>query len=271
MRAKDWLKTAETALADAENPDYKYEAKAMLCDVMRIPLGRLFLKSEEELSREETSLLDRQLTRRLTGVPLQYVQGKAYFMGYEFFVDERCLIPRQDTELLCEIAIRRIGNRPLRVLDACSGSGAVAIAVALNCPNAFVFASDISRDALDVARVNALRLRADVAFAEGDFLGAFDGDFDLITCNPPYLSEDDMLHLQKEVRLEPKTALYGGRDGLDFYRRAFSEAPARLKTGGAALFEVGLGQAEAIKATGRDIKIYKDLNGIDRVIEFGGY
>ncbi|MDO4549313.1 MAG: peptide chain release factor N(5)-glutamine methyltransferase, partial [Clostridia bacterium] len=264
------MKNAALALGEGGVEDCALEARIFLADELQMPLSRLFAAYDVELSETRKEALDALLRLRLEGEPLQYIQGRAYFMGHEFIVDRRVLIPRQDTELLCELAIDRIGDAPARVADICTGCGAIAISIALKCPNARVFASDISPDALIVARENALRLNAPVEFARGDFLSAFEDAFDLIVCNPPYLSAWDMKNLQKEVTFEPALALYGGEDGLDFYKRALVEVPPRLKVGGMALFEVGMGQARVIHdfAGSMDIRTYKDLNGIERIIEF---
>jgi release factor glutamine methyltransferase len=157
----------------------------------------------------------------------------------------------------------------MNVLDLCTGSGILAVSCALAAPGLNVTGADISPDALDVARENARLLGAKVNWAEGDLFGAVSGAFDLITCNPPYLTQADMLCLQPEVAREPGLALYGGADGLDFYRRIALELPERLNPGGFALFEVGLGQAGDVAALlaplGRT-EIIKDICGADRVV-----
>lgn len=156
--------------------------------------------------------------RREAGEPLQYVEGFAFFMGRRFRVDERVLIPRPDTEILAERALQYLEALPApRVLDLCTGSGALAVTIAAQRPDARVVACDISEEALCVARENAAGLN--VAFARGDLFAAVEGAFDVIVCNPPYLTAEDMLSLQREVRYEPALALRGGADGLDFYRR----------------------------------------------------
>jgi release factor glutamine methyltransferase len=188
---------------------------------------------------------ERALARRESGEPLQYVEGFAYFYGREFHVDPRVLIPRGDTEALLEAALKRV--RPgARVLDLCTGSGILAISLKLSEPEARVTGADISGEALMVARENAHRLGPCVEWAEGDLFGAVEGAFDLIVCNPPYLSKEDMENLQREVAREPRLALDGGPDGLCFYRRIVRALPRRLNPGGSALFELGLGQAGAV-------------------------
>ena len=189
-------------------------------------------------------------------------------MGLEFYVDRRVLIPRQDTETLCEAALAFLRDRAApRVLDLCTGSGALAVTIAASQPDASVVACDISEEALCVARENAAGLN--ISFARGDLFAAVEGAFDVIVCNPPYLTEEDMLSLQREVRYEPPLALRGGADGLDFYRRIARELPLRLRR--AAFFEVGAGQAKDVAQILRAAfpgrcEVTRDLAGIERVV-----
>lgn len=256
------------ALSRLTGPDGAWEVGWMMADALGLSPSAARLIEDRPLSPAERQLLDGWLAKRLAGVPLQYAQNRAYFMGHEFFVDERVLIPRQDTELLCELAIERVRRGDLDVLDVCTGSGAIAISVALACPNARVWATDLSEAALSIARENAGRLGARVDFLAGDLFDPVAGRrFDIITCNPPYLTGDDMRTLQEEVAREPRMALYGGPDGLDFYRRAAREVRAHLHPGGWALFEVGAGQAKDVAALmGGACEIWTDLNQIERVV-----
>ena len=178
------------------------------------------------------------------------------------------LIPRPDTEILAERALQYLEALPApRVLDLCTGSGALAVTIAAQRPDARVVACDISEEALCVARENAAGLN--VSFARGDLFAAVEGAFDVIVCNPPYLTAEDMLSLQREVRYEPALALRGGADGLDFYRRIARELPVRLRR--AAFFEVGAGQARDVAQILRAAlpgrcEIARDLAGIERVV-----
>jgi release factor glutamine methyltransferase len=268
MRARDLLKSAAARLSASGSPDPEADAWWLLSDALRVPRGALRLRLDEEVSAEAFSWFERAIGRRESGEPLQYVEGFAAFYGREFLVDPRVLIPRADTETLCETALERI-KPGARVLDLCTGSGILAVTLALSEPRALVTGADISVDALAVARENANRLGASVTWAEGDLFGAVSGAFDLIACNPPYLTDEDMRHLQPEVAREPALALFGGADGLDFYRRIARELPERLKPGGSLMFEVGMGQAGAVagmlKPLGT-VQIYKDLSGAERVV-----
>lgn len=268
MRARDLLKSAVRRLTDSGSPDPEADAMWLLSDALRVPRGALPLRLDEELSGEPLQWFRQALARRESGEPLQYVEGFAYFYGRKFRVDPRVLIPRSDTETLCEAALGRL-KPGMRALDLCTGSGILAVTMALEKPGVSVVGADISVGALEVARENALLLGAKVEWAQGDLFQAVSGTFDLVVCNPPYLSKQDMASLQPEVAREPGLALYGGEDGLDFYRSIAPQLPERLNPGGLALFEVGLGQAEdvagIIKSLGR-IERIKDIHGADRVV-----
>lgn len=210
--------------------------------------------------------------------PVQYIMGHAEFCGLDFAVNEDVLIPRPETELLVEVAHEifyaiRDTRYAIRVLDLCTGSGNIAISLTKRIPDCKIIASDISRGALDIASVNAGRHEVldRIKFIKSDLFEALDGEFDIIISNPPYIARYEFQILQKEVLREPRLALDGGEDGLDFFRRICGEAPRRLMNGGYLVFEIGFGQLSAIKEimscsglkfTGSK----KDFNGIDRVV-----
>lgn len=206
---------------------------------------------------------------RESGRPLWYVLGTCDFYGYEFKVDERALIPRPETEELVETAIGLLTADDC-VLDLCTGSGCIAISVKLK-TNASVTASDVSEDALALARENAAALKADVNFIKSDLFENIDGKFSMIITNPPYIKSEDIERLQTEVRdYEPKIALDGGEDGLDFYRKIATQSKPRLFDGGVVLAEIGAEQGEAVKnlfeENGFTAKVFKDISGNDRVV-----
>ena len=209
----------------------------------------------------------------MAGKPLWYVLGSASFYGYEIKTDARALIPRPETEMLAELAIKTAedGNS---VLDLCTGSGCIAVAVANETKkqgkSVKVTASDISADALALAAENVKANGAEVALVESDLLSGIRGKFDVIVCNPPYIKRGDLSSLQSEVRdYEPMSALDGGEDGLDFYRRLAKDAPKKLKKGGTLLMECGQGQAQEIVKLFKKFDyamITRDLEGIERYI-----
>ena len=212
--------------------------------------------------------------------PIQYIIGKTEFCGLDIIVNEHVLIPRPETELLVEKTVEAAAGRkdPVRILDLCTGSGCVAIAVCraltksgFDCR---IVASDISAAALDVAGKNAIRigLAQNINFVKSDLFGSIEGRFDVIVSNPPYIAGFEFGTLQKEVLKEPRIALDGGEDGLDFYRKIVRAAPDFLNSGGHLLFEIGFGQlAEIRKIMEADGNfkisgIEKDFNGIERVV-----
>ncbi len=230
-------------------------------------------ESDKMLVPSEVKELDALAGERMAGKPLWYVLGSASFYGYEIKTDARALIPRPETEMLAELAIKTAedGNS---VLDLCTGSGCIAVAVANETKkqgkSVKVTASDISSDALALAAENVKANGAEVALVESDLLSGIRGKFDVIVCNPPYIKRGDLSSLQSEVRdYEPMSALDGGEDGLDFYRRLAKDAPKKLKKGGTLLMECGQGQAQEIVKLFKKFDyamITRDLEGIERYI-----
>ena len=243
------------------------QAKEIVAAVIGAETSALAVHSWVQVTEEQMSMIGDLVEQRLSGQPLQYILGEWEFYGLPFYVDERALIPRQDTELLVETAISMIQQRGYQsCLDLCTGSGCIAVSIAKHAQIS-VTASDISVDALELAQENAALNEVRVTFVESDLFDRIDGKFDLICCNPPYLSKEDMEHLQKEVSFEPALALYGGADGLDFYRRIANEYQAHLNLGGALLLEIGSTQAETAAALfAAKTSVLNDLAGNPRVL-----
>ncbi len=264
----DALKAAEKRLTAI--PDPRLDAEYLLAEVLGVSRLSMLLDKGRELTAGEAAAYDALISRREKREPLQYILGSQSFMGFSFKTDRRALIPRFDTEALCEEALKYI--RPGgRALDLCTGSGALAIAMKKLRPGAEVTASDVSRDALALARENAQKLDAAVRFVQGDLFAPLAGErFDVIVSNPPYIPEELRGKLQAEVEKEPALALFAGKDGLDFYRRIAAEAPEHLTPAGRLCLETGDGQGEAVKALLNegfsDIQIISDLNGLPRVV-----
>ncbi len=208
--------------------------------------------------------------------PIQYIIGRSEFCGLDFIVNEDALIPRPETELLVEMVSGLAGERVsgLKILDLCTGSGCVAIALTKAVSDCKIVASDISAKALALARSNALRhgVSGRIEFIESDLFDSLSDKFDVIVSNPPYIAQFEFDTLQKEVLREPRMALDGGEDGLDFYRKIISRAHFFLKPGGYILFEIGFGQLGEVRniieagGTFKVIGVKKDWNGIDRVV-----
>ena len=206
------------------------------------------------------------IARRLGGEPLQYVLGEWEFMGLPFLVGPGALIPRQDTETLCEAALAWLKDRPdARVLDLCCGTGCIGVSLAKLVGVRVTFA-DVSPEALGYVRRNAARNGVDGVFYESDLLARVPGVYDLIACNPPYLSAAEMKACQKELTFEPALALYGGEDGLGFYRRLAAEWAEHVASGGLLLMEIGAAQGAAVQKLFPGARIIKDICGLDRVV-----
>lgn len=268
MKIFEALNAAQTRLAAV--PDPRLDAEYLLAHVLGLPRLEMLLQKQREMTQTEAEGYDALLRRREKREPLQYILGVQPFMGFPFKTDPRALIPRNDTEALCEAALALL-SPGMRALDLCTGTGAMAISLKKLCPGAAVTASDISEDALALARENAALLGADVRFLQGDlFAPVQDEQFDLILSNPPYIPEGLRGKLQSEVEKEPALALFGGTDGLDFYRRIAEEAPRHLSPGGKLLLEIGDGQYGPVRAllapAFEEIALLNDLNGLPRVI-----
>jgi len=223
-------------------------------------------------STEEMNKIMKAVELRLKHIPLAYIFGKTNFYGYDFMVNESVLIPRLDTEILIEKIKEDIlsKNKKVSVLDIGTGSGAIAIVLKKE-TDASVSAVDVSCEALEVAKKNAENLGAEIDFALSNLFENVNQKFDFVVSNPPYIESNVCLTLEPEVALnEPILALDGGKDGLDFYREIVEQAPNYLNVGGKLYFEIGYNQAEAVsnlmKDNFKNIKVYKDYGGNDRVV-----
>ena len=251
-----------------ESPDF--ESACLLEHVLGASC-RLMTRQqlEEPLTGEQAAALHALTRRRLAGEPLQYLLGEWEFYGLPFRVGPGVLIPRQDTEALCEAALAFLRGKPSpRVLDLCAGSGAIGLSLAKLCPQAKVTLADVSADACAVMGKNRRRLGVEAEIVQGDLFAPTAGRrFDLIACNPPYIRAGELDSLQAEVQREPRLALDGGADGLDVYRRIAATYKDHLADGGALFLEIGWDEAEAVRALFGGGRVLRDLNGRDRVIE----
>ena len=239
--------------------------------VLNIPRSQLEDK-ERVVKPSEAKKVEEIVHKRLTGRPLWYVIGDTEFYGCKIKVDERALIPRPETEILAEHAIKTVEEGD-KVLDLCTGSGCIAIAIAKNCAGkrVQVTASDVSDAAIMLAKENANYNSVDITFIQSDLFSKIHGRFNLIVCNPPYIKTSEIPALQREVRdWEPRIALDGGEDGLDFYRRLAREISRYIAKGGMLMLEVGEGQAEEVLKLfeKRDYAmVVKDYQGVDRILK----
>ncbi|MBQ7045317.1 MAG: peptide chain release factor N(5)-glutamine methyltransferase [Clostridia bacterium] len=265
---------AKVYLKNIENAEPVFEAKQIIMHITGLNASEILSQYANELSEEQFDALCDILYRRKSGEPLQYIFGEWEFYGLNFKVGQGVLIPRADTEILCEKAIEHIADKPLRVIDLCSGSGCIALAVASKCKNASVFALEKETEAYKYLLENIKNLNLNVTPVLDDvFSFKSEEKFDVILSNPPYIKSNDIPSLQKEVLSEPKTALDGGEDGLKFYKAIAAGAKERwLNENGKIFFEIGFDQAkdvsDVLKQNGfSNIKIINDYNGLNRVVE----
>lgn len=254
----------------------------VLCKLLNVDKSYIYTYGDEKLS---TDLVDRFLElmeKRASGYPIQYILGEKEFMGLDFYIEEGVLVPRGDTEVLVEYIIKYIeeeyGEEELNLLDIGIGSGAISLSIANYCKNSRVLGIDISRTAIKVANINKRRFNlSNVDFYRGDLFQALEGlnmegQFNIIVSNPPYISKKDIESLDIQVKdFEPRLALDGGEDGLDFYRRITLDSKDFLIDGGLLIYEIGYDQGDLVKAIlykegFQDISIIKDLQGHDRVV-----
>ena len=275
----------------SEKIDY-IEANVLLQYVLNVDRNYIIVNQDEALEKEQEELLIESLKKLESGTPLQYITSKANFMGLEFYVNQNVLIPQPDTEILVEEALKIINKstKTLKVLDLCTGSGAIAVSIARYTKNVQICASDISESALEVAKINCERLVitnhenkinseeiADgvisanseinkIKFINSDMFDNIKGKFDLIITNPPYIKTEAIKKLSKEVQNEPKIALDGGEDGLKFYKIIRENVENFLEKDGTLLMEIGYDQKEEVQKLFENSKCIKDLAGNDRVI-----
>jgi release factor glutamine methyltransferase len=256
-----------------ENP--RLDAELIVAHALGIDRTRVIIDGNRPLEGAELATLRELVKRRRAHEPIAYLRGFREFYGLEFEVDRRVLIPRPDTEALVDVVLSRSQHVSLsmRMLDLCTGSGCVAVAAARQRPTSKVVATDLSPDALAVARANALRLGAyNVAFTESDLFANVKGAFDVIAANPPYIATAEIAGLMPDVRdFEPTLALDGGADGLDLVRRIVDAAPNHLVAGGLLAIEIGMGEADATKALFEargftEVRADRDYAKIERIV-----
>lgn len=276
MTGREALNWAARLLVKAGRDDCAGMARRFLEEALGVPPAGLLSAMDEPLEDGRLHAFAAMADRAAGGEPLQYIIGHWDFYGRTFQCDRRALIPRPETELLVEAALKAMpANETLSVLDAGCGTGCIGITIKLERPDAAVALCDISGNALALARENAGSLHADISMLEADMRLPFPGGpYDMIVSNPPYVSAREMNLLPREIRnYEPPLALLGGEDGMDFIRELVKRAEDSLKPGGRMLMEVGCGQAdramELLRASGMDAEAMPDYAGIPRVVSAG--
>lgn len=259
-------------LTDAGVPEPSADTWILFEAAFQIGRGAYYMNPDGIPQEEKIQRFRKLVEQRRKRIPVQYITGEQEFMGLSFRVTPAVLVPRQDTEILVDTVLHRIGERTVQVLDLCTGSGCIAVSLAKLAANAVVTAADISTEALAVAAENGKRNNVEVCFVESDLFSGVEGLFDVIVSNPPYIPSADILDLEPEVKEhEPMLALDGTADGLFFYRQIVRQAVSHLREAGILAFEIGYNQAEAVtqmmeEAGFSDIQVIKDLAGLDRVV-----
>ena len=270
------LKSGTERLEEGGIDSPRLDAEILLAHVLGWRRLNLYIDAEKILPLGNILRFNELINRRLEKIPVSYLTGTKDFMGLAFAVNENVLIPRPETEILTELVgeyLRGLGGE-VTFADLGAGSGAICISILKFVKSARAATVDISAEALEVAKFNAQKFHVDdrIEFFQGDLFSPLEGKiFNAIVSNPPYIPTNELETLQAEVKKEPRTALDGGEDGLNFYRQIISGAPKFLISGGLLAVEVGINQASPVKTLMEhknfiDVEIFKDLAGIERVV-----
>jgi release factor glutamine methyltransferase len=274
MTLRQAIKKAEHTLSSADIDDALLESEVLLMHTLTIDRAKLYTDIDSELTPQQYNNFSALVQRRLNGEPSAYITGNREFYGLDFFVNHDVLIPRPETELLVEKTIEIASTRSYKtIVDAGTGSGVVAICLALNLPDAVIYATDISASALEVALVNCRKHNVEdrIRMLQGNLLEPLPEPVDMIVGNLPYVTDTDMEQVNTAGH-EPKIALHGGRDGLEFIIAIVGQSVSKLLRGGSILLEVGRGQRQAAARQLKgiypygEIAIFRDLAGIERVV-----
>jgi release factor glutamine methyltransferase len=258
------------------------DAKVLLCSVLGLGISQLFAQSDRALSDEELHRMEGLIDKRINRVPTAYLINSRQFYGMDFYVDSRVLIPRPETEVLVEEAIkfgqewRKKNQGVMNIADVGTGSGAIAVALASNIPGSTVYATDISEDALSVAAINIQKhgLEGRIKLSKGYLLQQIIEKLHMVVANLPYIKESDLALLPPEIsKHEPRAALDGGKYGTEMIQELIRQSAGKIAAGGAVLLEIGIGQEEGIIRTveanlpGAKVELTKDLSDINRVLK----
>lgn len=282
MEINKLLEKGVDLIKDREFGNPVLEAILILSNLLNVDKTYIYTHGKDEVSQEVGDKYLKLMDKRASGYPVQYILKEREFMGLDFYIEEGVLVPRPDTEILVEYIIEYIkeeyGKKRINILDLGIGSGAISLSLAYYCRNAEVYGLDIGDIPLKVANINKERFNLNnVNFYKGDLFKAIEGlnlegQFHIIASNPPYIPREEIVKLQDEVKdFEPRLALDGGEDGLDFYRRITPKSKTYLIKGGLLIYEIGYDQGEAVrdiltKEGFQRVSILKDLQGLDRVI-----
>ena len=279
MKIKDIMKSGIQSLSDENIEDINLKCRIILAELLHKNKEYIIIHDDEDIEDEIAKDFFDKIERLKKKEPIQYILNKQEFMGLEFYVDSNVLIPQPDTEILVEETINiahnmeKMWKNDIEILDLCTGSGAIAISLSKNVKKSHIIASDISYNALEIARKNATQNNVNVEFLESDLFEKINQKekFNIIVSNPPYIKSNVIPTLSEEVKKEPKIALDGGKDGLDFYKRIVENAKDFLTQGGYLIFEIGFDQKEDVinilnENKYKNIYSKKDYSGNDRIV-----
>ena len=270
MTIKEAIKYGSDLLKENKIEDYSIKVKILISFITGIKKDILINYEDVEILDNKLEIYIYNLNKIIEGVPIQYITKKQEFMGLDFFVDENVLIPQPDTEILVEevLKISKLYNKKINILDLCTGSGAIAVSLAKYIKDVNIIATDISKNAIEIAEKNAIKNNVEnkIKFVVSDMFKNIENKFDIIVSNPPYIETKEIEKLSKEVKNEPIIALDGGNDGIKYYKIIADNYNKFLNIGGYLLLEIGYNQGESVSKLFKNSEIKKDLSGNNRVI-----
>lgn len=275
MKIEELLRYGKEKLEKQKVEDTSIISRILMQYVLKIDRNKLIINKNDNVDINKENEYKEYIEKIIKGKPVQYITNNQEFMKLNFYVDENVLIPQPDTEILVEEVIKSIDiMENIEILDMCTGSGCIGISLAKNIENTKVTLVDISKEAIEIAKKNAIQngVENKVTFIQSDMFENVKGKFDIIVSNPPYIETDIIQTLDKQVQNEPHIALDGGEDGLDFYKMLINEAHKYLKKGGKIFLEIGYDQKQEVESLAKQRKHYKkietikDLSQNDRVI-----
>ena len=275
MKIEELLRYGKGKLEKQKVEDASIISRILMQYVLKIDRNKLIINKNDNVDINKENEYKEYIEKIIKGKPVQYITNNQEFMKLNFYVDENVLIPQPDTEILVEEVIKSIDiMENIEILDMCTGSGCIGISLAKNIKNTKVTLVDISKEAIEIAKKNAIQngVENKVTFIQSDMFENVKGKFDIIVSNPPYIKTDIIQTLDKQVQNEPHIALDGGEDGLDFYKMLINEAHKYLKKDGKIFLEIGYDQKQEVESLAKQSKHYKkietikDLSQNDRVI-----